>query len=213
MIETIVDSPFTQASFNSTVTRIFKQSLLTSTDVSLNAIDRLLFIIETRIQSLSPTTIITEEEDQILIDFQEIKAKLDQEFKNQSTLFVSSSATDGKISITFGPALLDAEAQLNEEIYKNANPNVEDPEDLRKILGDAFINEIAKAVRTVTIAEKTLDLSTVTFKSRLKTIESLPASLIQKVIEYIEGYKKIIDECLTIKGHTVSIDGSLFSLR
>ena len=102
---------------------------------------------------------------------------------------------------------------MNEEIYKNSNPNVEDPEELRKVLGEAFINEIAKAVRTLTIDEKTLDLSTVTFKSRLKTIETLPASLIQKVIEYIEEYKKVVDDCLTVNGHTIVIDGSLFSLR
>jgi hypothetical protein len=76
-----------------------------------------------------------------------------------------------------------------------------------------FINEIAKAVQSLTIEDKTLDLSTVTFKSRLKTIESLPASLIQKVIEYVESYKKVIDECLVVDGYTVPIDGSLFSLR
>jgi hypothetical protein len=128
-------------------------------------------------------------------------------------LFSVSSATEGKITLTFGPALLDAESQLNDEIYKNSNPNVEDPEELRKVLGDAFINEIAKAVRTLTINDQTLDFSAVTFKSRLKTIETLPASLIQKVIEYIEEYKKVVDESLTVNGHTIVIDGSLFSLR
>ena len=213
LIKTVVDSPLTQASFNSTATRIFKQSILNSSELSLNTIDRLLFIIGTRIQSLAPTTTISVDGEDIAVDFQQVKVKLDEKLKESFNLLQVSSATEGKLSITFGPALLAAEGQLNEEIYKNTNPNVEDPEELRKVLGEAFINEIAKAVRTLTIDEKTLDLSTVTFKSRLKTIESLPASLIQKVIEYIEEYKKVVDDCLTVDGHTIVIDGSLFSLR
>jgi hypothetical protein len=48
----------------------------------------------------------------------------------------------------------------------------------------------------------------------LKTVESLPASSIQKVIEYIEQHKKAIEDCLIVsEGVSVPIDGSLFSLR
>lgn len=213
LIKTVVDSPLTQSAFNSAVTKTFKDSLVSLPEFSLNIIDRLLFILETRIQSLSPTTTVKIEDKTIEVNFEEIVSKLKRELQAHKELFADSSATEGKITATFGVALLNTEAQLNEEIYKNINVNVEDAEELRKVLGDAFINEIAKAVQTLTIEDKTLDLSTVTFKSRLKTIESLPASLIQKVIGYIENYKKIVDDCLTVDGHTVTIDGSLFSLR
>jgi len=92
--------------------------------------------------------------------------------------------------------------------------NVESQNDFRKILGETFINEIAKTIRTITIQDKVLDLSTVTFKSRLKTIESLPASLINNVIEYIEKYRKTLDESLVVEENiSVPIDGTLFSLR
>jgi hypothetical protein len=212
LIETVVDSPLTQATFNSTVTQIFKQSLV-SPQPLLNVVDRLLFILETRIQSLSPTTTVRKGEEEVIINFSEIKADLEQKIKENMNLFLVSSASEGKVTISFGPALIDAETQLNEEIYKNLKPNLENPEELRKILGDTFINEIAKAVRTITINEQILDLSTVTFKSRLEAIESLPASLIQKVIEYIEKYRNVVDNCLVIDNHNVVIDGSLFSLR
>jgi hypothetical protein len=58
-----------------------------------------------------------------------------------------------------------------------------------------------------------MDLSTGTFENRVKVIESVPASAIQKAIEYIEKQKRVIDECLTVNGYTIPIDGSLFSLR
>ena len=213
LIKTVVDSPLTQAAFNSTATKVFKQSLIESPSFALNVVDRLLFIIETRIQSLSSTMNVKNEDKDVVINFEEIRNKLKQVLKQNAGLFASCAATEGKISISFGVASLDTESQLNDELYKDINPNVEDAEELRKVLGEAFINEIAKAVSSVTIGDKTLDLSTVTFKSRLKTIESLPASLIQKAIEYIEKYKKAIDECLVVDGYTVPIDGSLFSLR
>lgn len=213
LIKTVVDSPLTQASYNSTATKVFKQSLLETPQVNLNVVDRLLFILETRIHSLSPTMSIKDGDKTISVNFIEINDKLKQKLKENSNLLKSSTATEGQITVKFGVALLDTEAQLNSELYKNLNLNVDDADELRKVIGEAFVNEIAKAMQTITIGDKTLDFSTVTFKSRLKTIESLPASLIQKVIEYIENYKKIIDECLTVDGHTIPIDGSLFSLR
>ena len=213
LIRAVVDSPITQAVFNSTATKIFKNSLVDPSVYSLNIIDRLLFIIETRIQSLSPTMNVKENDKEITVDFLQIKEKLNQQLRENVQVLAPSSATDGKLTISFGVTLIDTESQLNDELYKNVTPNVEDAEELRKVLGEAFINEIAKSIRTLTIEDKTLDLSTVSFKSRLKVVESLPASLIQKVIEYIEKYKKLIDESLTVDGYTLTIDGTLFSLR
>ena len=212
LIETVVDSPLTQSSFNLTVTKIFKDSLVTKTSLQLNVIDRLLFILQTRINSLSPTTTVKEGDKEIVINFKEVSENLLRQLKENQNLFRQSSATEGKITVTFGVALIDAETQLNEELYKNLNPDVDNPDELRKVLGDAFINEIAKSIQTLTIEDKTLDLSTVTFKSRLKAVESLPASLIQTVIKYIEKYKKVVDDCLIVDDHAITIDGSLFSL-
>ena len=213
LIKTVVDSPLTQAVFNSTATKIFKQSLVEDPLVPLNVIDRLLFVLETRINSLSPTRTIQDDDKTVVINFKEVLEKLKQQLKENSNLFEPSSASEGKITINFGVALLDCETQLNEEFYKNLNLNVDDADELRVLLGEAFINEIAKSVRSITIEDKTLDLSSVTFEARLKAIESLPASLIEKVIEYIEKYKKIIDESLIIEDYSIVVDGSLFSLR
>jgi hypothetical protein len=213
LIKSVVDSPLTQASFNSTATKVFEASLVEQSKVELNVIDRLLFILETRIQSLSPVVTLNKEDKKITVDLEDVKNKLNIRLKADSDSLGSQTVAEGKIALTFGVAKLSTEAQLNEELYKNINFDIKDADELRKIIGEAFINEIAKALETITIEDKTLDLSTVTFKSRLKTVENLPASLIQKVIEYIENYKKIIDECLTVDGYSIPIDGSLFSLR
>ena len=82
-------------------------------------------------------------------------------------------------------------------------------------MGEAFINEIAKTINTITLdGDKVLNLSSGSFKSRLKTVESLPASLVQSVIEFVEKYKKVTEGCLVVdESFSVPVDGSLFSTR
>ena len=212
LVKTVVDSPLTQSVFNTTLSKIMKESLVG--EGSFNVIDRLLFAIETRIQSLSPSVTITQDERSTTIDLIEVRNKLVKAIADNSALLEDKSFETSQLKLTFGVPSVKTETQLNEELYKNVDINVQTPEELRKILGDAFINEIAKAIKTIEISDKTMDLSSVNFKARLKTVESLPASSIQKVIEYIEQHKKAIEDCLIVsEGVSVPIDGSLFSLR
>lgn len=215
LVRTVVDSPVTQAAFNSAATKIYKSSICNASDIpnDLNSIDRLLFIIKTRIENISPGGSFKEDDKQITVDFNKLYNDLLAFFNDNAQLILPSTATDGKITIEYGVSLLESEEKLNEEIYKDVNPKIENIEELRKLIGEAFIHEIAKSITSVSIGEKKLNFSKLDFKSRIKTVESLPASLIQNVISYVESYKKPIDSILTIDGVTLSIDGSLFSSR
>lgn len=212
LVKTVVDSPLTQSVFNTTLSKIMKDSLVG--EGSFNVIDRLLFAIETRIQSLSRSVTITQDNKSTTIDLIEVRDKLIKAIADSASLLEDSTYETAQLKLTFGVPSVKTETQLNEELYKNVDINIQTPEELRKILGDAFINEIAKAIKTIEVSGKLIDLSSVNFKSRLKTVEALPASSIQKVIEYIEKHKKAIEDSLIVsEGVSVPIDGSLFSLR
>jgi len=216
LIKTVVDSPLTQVVFNNTISRIMKESLVSEgVDASsFNVIDRLLFTLETRIKSISSSITLTNESATEVVDLQSVKQKLVDSLQSNSTLFADSSTSNEQVQVTFGVPIIRIETQLNDELYKNASLEVQNQEELRKILGETFINEIAKSIKTIKVQDKELDLSSVTFKSRLKTVESLPASLINAVISYIEQYRKVVDDSLLVKAEvSVPIDGSLFSLR
>ena len=212
-IKTVVDSPLTQAIFTTVTTKIFNESVALPEEYSPTILDRLLFLIQTRINAISPTMQVNIEEGTIVANFDQVKSSLIDALNKNSELFTEQQTTDGKFSITYGVPLLSTETQLNEELYKDFVVNTDDPEDVRKMLGEAFVNEIAKSFRNIQIEDQTLQLSTVNFKTRLQIIESLPSALIQKVIDYVENYKKIIDQALTIEGYSIPIDGSLFSVR
>ena len=211
LIKTVVDNPLTQSAFNTCCTRIFKESTLVSP--FLNVLDRLVFLLQTRINSISPTTTLIRNEQSFVVDFADILNKLYQKKKSNPLIFSTKTELEGKVSVIYGIPLLEAELKLNEEIYKDLQINAEDPNEMRKILGDSFINEIAKFIQVISIGDKSLDLSTISFANRLKAVETLPASLIQKIINYIEIYKETVEECLTVEGKLITLDASLFSVK
>lgn len=214
IIKTVVDSPLTQSAFNTTCTNIFKDSLVSKDGlVPLNVLDRLSFLLQTRINSISPIVTINKSISPVAVNFSDILSKLHSKKQEHLEKFATVSETEGKVKITYGVALLDAELQLNEEIYKDLKVNVNDAEEMKNLLGESFINEIGKCIQSITIGENTLDLSKISFKERLQAIGSLPASLIQKVIGYIEQYKDVVDDCLTIDNNLITIDASLFSVK
>lgn len=216
LVKTVVDSPLTQAVFNTAISKIMKEACVTEgVDIlSLNIFDRLIFILETRINSLSDTITITNENVSYVVDLKEVLKKLRNSISASAEVLNEVTIDDGQLSLVCGLPSIKVENQLNDEVYKNVKADVENIEELRKLLGEAFINEIAKTVKSVTVAEQTKDLGTMNFKARIALIESLPASLIKKVIDYVEKYKQVYEKGLEIT-ETVSlpIDGSLFSLR
>lgn len=216
IIKTVVDSSLTQIQFSSAMLNVMKECYVGSnSDVveSFNIVDKLLFIIETRIQSISSTITIEDGENVVTLKLEDIKQALTSIIENNKELLLDQEIKSEDISLIVGIPTLKVEQQVDEEIYKNADLNLDDAEHVRKLLGEAFIIELAKSVKLVTIGDQKMDLSAVSFKERQKIVETLPSSLIQKVITYVENYKQQVNNCLVVDGHTLTIDGSLFSIR
>ena len=216
LIKTVVDSPLTQAAFNSVATKIFQNSLAESLSFPLNVIDRLLFLLETRTQSISRyITMINDDEDQIVIDIDLVKQNLHQNIKENIECFLPQTISNEKMSVIVDVPELTTETQLNDEIYKNLDLDVDSPEQLRSFIGDAFVYEIAKHLKHIEIkdANQSLDLSSVSFDERVKIVQTLPASLIQDVVAYIEKQKHILENCLVVDGFYLGIDSTFFTLR
>jgi hypothetical protein len=213
LIKTIVDSPLTQSKFSSTANKILTANLLSKTKDELNIVDRLLFVLAARIDTISSDIKLEKEDETFTIDLSEVVETLRQALEDNKKAFEITTTKNEEFEITYGIPTLEAEDKLNDELYSKMNLDVNDADQLRKALGEAFINEIAKSVRTITIQNKTLDLSTVTFRSRIRTIELLPANVIKEVVKYVEKYKEILDKCLTVEGNSIPVDGSIFSSR
>lgn len=216
LVKTVVDSPLTQTLFNNAIFNILKESCVTpNVNVeNLNVVDRLLFVLQTRINSLSDTITINSEDTAYTIDLNEIVKNLYSSIKNSTDLFSDATINDGKLTAVCQIPTLQTENRLNKEVYKTVKTEVENIEELRTILGDAFINEITKTIKSVSVEEQEMDLSSMDFKSRIGIVETLPASLIKQIINFVEKYKAITEKTLEITEKlSLPVDGSLFSLR
>jgi hypothetical protein len=215
LIETVVDTSLTQNTFNDTCNRIFKQCLVESSaeQATFNILDRLLFVIESRIQSISPIVTIKDSNQTSVFDLLQIKENIITTIKQTPDLFTEKQYSGNGIEIVCSLPTLSIDSQLNDDLEKQNKLDVTNESSVRKLLGDAFINELAKSIRFISIQENKLDLATLPFGERVKTVEMLPASLINNVVSYIEAYKNLVESYLRVNGNTLTIDGSLFSIR
>jgi hypothetical protein len=83
--------------------------------------------------------------------------------------------------------------------------------DLTNIIGEMYVFEVLKYIKTIQIGELQQDMSLLTIEDRLKLIEQLPASIITKLNTLIaEKFKNPEEEYLTVEGVKLTLDARLF---
>lgn len=212
LIKTAVEDIPGQPSFLLEINKILIESLNDETSVDFNIIDRLLFMLELRSHSLSPTKTYVNSTGEFEVNFLNIANAIRKLFKDDPKLTEDKTATEGVITIKYGIPLVSTENLINEEL-KKYNSDSEDLDSISKLLADSFIYEIIKSVKTISIQDKaTLDLSNCNLKDRIELLEQLPASLIQQIFDYVEKYKNVVKTGLIVNNSIIDINASMFSL-
>ena len=88
--------------------------------------------------------------------------------------------------------------------------------DIKTLVGELFIHEIIKFVKTVTFKTETED-QTIAFtnlkvEDKIAIIEKFPSNLTSKVLEFIKNYREFEAKFTTISDTNIEIDGSFFSV-
>jgi hypothetical protein len=93
--------------------------------------------------------------------------------------------------------------------------NTED-RDIKTLVGELFIHEIIKFVKTVTFKTETdnqpLSFSTLKVEDKIAIIEKFPSNLTNKVLEFIKNYRDFEAKFTTIGETNIEVDGSFFSV-
>lgn len=127
----------------------------------------------------------------------------------------STTIESDNIKATIGLPTIKVENQTNNEIYKNVKPTdlTDDSKVLEEFVGNAFLAEITKWIIQLEINNTALEYKSLSFDKKMKVLESLPASLVEKVVSYIEETKQRIQSCLTVSNKILPLNSSLFSVR
>jgi hypothetical protein len=220
LLKTIIDSPIHNTEFITTFNRIIKENILDESVSweSLNIFDKVLIIVKTRIESVSPEYIFTlnEEEINTLNNFKINIGERYNEFIKTLPTYNNETIKVGDCEITASLPTLQTENKLEKELYKNVKLEITTPEELRNTLGETFINELAKYISVLKINDNTIDLNQHNFKMRIKIIEQLPTTCINGVLKYIEKYKETLKPLMTYSKDTVEkeipLDATFFNM-
>lgn len=237
LIKSIIDSPIYNTEFIFTLRKIIQENCMDSSiDVDqLTIIDKLMIAMKMRSASIGDVlelTISTDKNDKTKTTTRGLSIeKLISDIKNNINLPDAEKFTDEKGIYTIECSLPNilSEYKLEDEMRSNIETSdIKNFSELRQTVGDVFIGEIVKYIKTLSIKEgdniTTIDLNTISFKNRIAIIEKIPEKIIKNVISYIEKIKKEIDkitlvkvnigteEAPEIKEETFSIDGSFFTV-
>jgi hypothetical protein len=228
LIKTVVDSPIYNTEFIITINSIIKENIIDpEINVSnLNVFDKLLFLIKTRIDCISPEYTFNFTDDEVKEnDLPENNKTVNltehyTNFLSQQKQFPSKELTLDQYSVLCSLPTLSTENKLEKELHTNTKLEISSAEELRTTVGETFINELSKYIEVIKIGETTLSLDTLNFKNRVKVVEQLPTKAINSILKYIEEYKKIVDPLTTykldIQGKTITkdlpLDATLFNL-
>jgi hypothetical protein len=92
-----------------------------------------------------------------------------------------------------------------EKLKKNKDAEISDT------VGSLFIYEIVKFVTKIIIGSDELDLTSLPIKERLSVIESVPVTLNNNILDYIQKFRKEELNYVTIDGKTLPVDARLFA--
>ena len=109
----------------------------------------------------------------------------------------SSVVSKGGITVTLSIPTIKRDNKINELYLTNVANTARD------VVGDMFVYELAKFIKSVAIGDTVVEFASST-ADHIKIIESLPVSLNEKVIKYVNSIRTLESGWLTT--HTGSID-------
>ena len=168
--------------------------------------DKLPVLLALRKQSFGNTFILKESDEETEFDLDNIlKNELNYSFDTQVEIKLANSEVVAYVDVI----KIQDDIKINQYQLEKLRKNKD--EAISETVGSMFIYEIIKFVTKILIGTDTLDLTTLPIKDRLTVIESVPVTLNNSILEYIQQFRKEEAEYVTIDGKVLPIDARLFA--
>jgi hypothetical protein len=166
--------------------------------------DKFPVILSLRKQSFGSIFVVKEEEKEITFDLDKIlKKKL--KFTYDPKVIIKMDDVVAYLDLV----TLSDDTKINlaqiEKFKKTKD------EQLSETVGSLFIYEIVKFLTKIQIKEDELDLTSLPIKDRISVIESIPATLNNKILDYIQKFRTEELEYVTTSSGVLPIDSRLFT--
>jgi hypothetical protein len=142
------------------------------------------------------------------------------EYPKPADELLTATVKDLTYTITCAMPTISREAQLEKELRsKLTSSELNSYEDVRNVLADAYIGELAKHITHVSVGGTEIDVGTLGFANAYSVIERLPATAIKGVVTYMESIQKYLSTLRTFTDNTtserveVTVDAAFFATK
>jgi hypothetical protein len=216
ILETITDTTVFNNNFNYIFLNILKQNILTA-DIEikdLNIYDIYYLALQIRSNSLSETyTSYFSEEEVEAYNLTDTKYEINlKKLLNSKTIrnVLNEEIIEDNINV-----ICQTPTVQNENDYMDFFNNLVKTsiiKDVQKIIGEIFIYEIVKSIKSVNINGTSINFNDVPFESRIKIVNQFSTTLTTKIITFIEKYKAALYDLYLVEIET-EIEGSKFFIQ
>jgi hypothetical protein len=169
-------------------------------------VDKIPVILSLRKQSFGSEFVSKQDQNETRYDLDLILSK-DLAYTNIGKTKLSLDNVD--ITVTLDVLTLEEDTKINNFQLDKLKKGKE--EDISETVGSLFIYEILKFITKLEVNKEEVDMKAYSIKDRLSVVENIPAELNNKILEYIQGFRKEEMDYITVDGNTLSIDARLFS--
>lgn len=206
LLRSAIDESLTKLSFNTNIYNIIKENNTESIDVNtLTTIDRTVIALTLRSTGIDKIYNNGERD----INLEDVISNVPNiELTNLEHTFTNDSIT---ISLTAPQLRTDFELS-NYSLTKLKQQST----DLKSIIGELFIYELLKFIKTVTIKSGETDteviFSSIRIEDRISIVEKFSSNITNIILDFIKAYRILENKFCKIGDTTIDIDGSFFTI-
>ena len=200
LFKSIIESPSQTSLFTQTFNSIMEENILNDNVSEFTILDKLVYFIKLRVSSISDIyTIDLKENSKVVEDSYsyDLKSHVENFIKDITSPKELEISNISPYTVICGLPSIKVENTLEKELHKNLDVEIKTPEEIRQLVGDTFINEITKYVKSISLSAENIDFSVLDFKSRITIVSKLPSTIINKILKYMEEYKNITEKITT----------------
>ena len=218
MIESVIDSTTTNKhTFSKVFSDIISSNSLEDASVISNftVADKASLIFAFRLQLSNSIKIELEDENKSEkeIDIIPILEKFSK-YSHPEKENITFSKNSINIEVELAIPTIKNEVDFDSFIYNKKGTQINQLDDVKQIISEAFIGETAKYIFSIIVNSVPLDYKNMTVAQKIQVIERLPAALVQNILQKVLSWKNELDSIYTVKigefTKILDMDGLLF---
>lgn len=198
LIQTGLDGAIAGLTFNTAVNRIIVDNSVNHLNYTVS--DRINIMTALRVAAFGPTFI----DDNGVQHNLEVIASKQLPSIQPSTININEL----EVNVTTPTILLDTATNLYAIQEFKKVPDME----ISNVVGLLYVYELAKHIANIKIVDEVVEFSKISVADRLKIVEKLPASVLNRVVEFIHAHRELENQLTTNNSHSITLDSRIFAL-